>query len=103
VALVRTDVSEEDITSITRVARMGELTTSAVTSNRSMLAFPRSVLQFLVTTNVFPSSLILSAMMMEAIRSSETSICTRATWRNIPEYGILYKHRRETLNSYCAL
>jgi hypothetical protein len=28
-------------------------------------------------------------MMMEAIRSSETSVLTRATWRNIPENSIL--------------
>jgi hypothetical protein len=29
--------------------------------------------------------------MMEAIRSSETSVLIRATCRNIPEDGILYK------------
>jgi hypothetical protein len=28
--------------------------------------------------------------MMEAQRSSEMSVLTRATQRNIPEYGILY-------------
>jgi hypothetical protein len=36
-ALVRTDVSEERIASITRVARIGEIRTLAVTSNRSTL------------------------------------------------------------------
>jgi hypothetical protein len=37
-ALVRTDVSEERITSIFRVARIGELGTLAITSNRSTRA-----------------------------------------------------------------
>jgi hypothetical protein len=37
VALVRTDVSEERITSIIRVTTIGELGTLAVTSNPSML------------------------------------------------------------------
>jgi hypothetical protein len=40
---------------------------------------------------------------MEALRSSETSVLTRATWRNIQEDCILYSHRRENLKSYIAL
>jgi hypothetical protein len=32
--------------------------------------------------------------MVEALRSSDTSGLTRATWRNIPEDSILYHHYR---------
>jgi hypothetical protein len=56
----------------------------------------------LVTVNVIPSSPILITLMMEAKRSSKTSVSTSTTRRNIPEYGILDSHRRENLKSYIA-
>jgi hypothetical protein len=76
VALVRTDAS------IIRVTRIGEIGT-----------------WLLVTANVAPSSPIFVMLMMEALRSSESSVLNY-TWRNIPEDDILHSHSCETPKSY---
>jgi hypothetical protein len=93
-ALVRIDVSEELSAPIIRVTRIVELGTAlAVTRNRRTLrhfGLLRNVCRLLVTANVVPSSPILVTPLMEAIRSSETSVLTTVKRRNIPEYAILH-------------
>jgi hypothetical protein len=51
--------------------------------------FFRSVRRLLVTANVVPSSPTFVTLMIEALSSSETSVITRPTRRNIPEDDIL--------------
>jgi hypothetical protein len=62
--------------------------------------FIRTVRRVLVTAKFVPSAPILVTLTIEAIRSSETSVLTRATGSNIPADGIPHRHRHENLKSY---
>jgi hypothetical protein len=91
------------------VTQISELeTTLAVTSNAEkkycvILVFLRSMFRLLATANVVSSSPIFVTLMMKAIRSSDMSVLTRATQRNILEDGIIYSHRHENFKSDIAL
>jgi hypothetical protein len=81
VVLVRTDVSEKLIPSFIRLTRIGEPMQTA----KKYQVVLRSMRRLLVTASVVPSSPILVTLKKKALSSSETSVLTRATWRNIPE------------------
>jgi hypothetical protein len=74
----KNNVSEKRIASIIKV-----------TCDR---VFLRRVLQLIATANVVPSSLILVTLIMEALRSSESSALTTSTRRNITDDGVPKLH-----------
>jgi hypothetical protein len=74
--------------------RRGALVRTDISEERNIL---------LVSANIVHNSPILVALMMEALRSSESSVLTRATRRNIPEGNIRLRHRCENLKSRIAL
>jgi hypothetical protein len=94
--LVRTNVSEERITSIIWVTRINWLRTtlSVAMATKSFVPVTWRYVAH-VRTHVVPKSLILFALMIEARRSSETSFTTRATRRHIQEDDFLYRTQFE--------
>jgi hypothetical protein len=84
VALVIKDVSEECIVSSTNPTRIGEL-------GSTLAVFLLSMLRFLVTANIVPISPNIVTLIVEDIRSTETSIPIRTTQHNIQKNGVLHQ------------
>jgi hypothetical protein len=85
-ALIRNDVSEEGIAYHQSDRKQRAMNNVSCNSRE---VFPRNVLWLLVRANVVPTSPIFVTLMIGAIRSSETSILTRATRHKILEDDIL--------------
>jgi hypothetical protein len=81
-----------------RMASSGMLCRVAVVRTNVLEELSASFIR--VTRIVVASSPIRVIVMKQALRSSEMSVLTRATRRNIPEDAILHSHSRKNLKSY---
>jgi hypothetical protein len=73
-----------------------------IKGGNNLRVFLLSLRRLLITASVVPISPVPITLMKKALSSSETSLLTRTTLRNIPEDYTLHSHRRENLKSYMS-
>jgi hypothetical protein len=86
---VKTDSSEEGITSIIRVERINELGTTLTVARKRISSQCALVGSYFY---VVASWLILFTLMMEVIHSCDMSVATKARPYHIPAYVIVMKY-----------